>query len=66
MIMMTLMALLMMMMMMIRKKDKNKERSVVVHVFSDIVFAIRCLCHSTLSLMMMRIVMITVKMTIKE
>ena len=29
---------------------KNKEQRVVVHVFSDIVFASQCLCHSTTSL----------------
>ena len=39
------------------ERIKNKERSVVVHVFSDIVFAIRCLCHSTQSLVMMMIMM---------
>ena len=32
------------------ERIKNKERSVVVHVFSDIVFASQCLCHSTTSL----------------
>ena len=46
-------------MMMMTLKRKNKERSVVVHVFSDIVFAIRCLCHSTLSFMMMMMMVIT-------
>ena len=38
--------LLLMMMLML----KNKEQRVVVHVFSDIVFASQCLCHSTTSL----------------
>ena len=38
--------LLVMMMLML----KNKEQRVVVHVFSDIVFASQCLCHSTTSL----------------
>ena len=40
------------------ERIKNKERSVVVHVFSDIVFAIRCLCHSTQSLVIMMTKMI--------
>ena len=40
-----IMLLLMMMLM-----PKNKEQRVVVHVFSDIVFASQCLCHSTTSL----------------
>ena len=38
--------LLVMMMLML----KNKEQRVLVHVFSDIVFASQCLCHSTTSL----------------
>ena len=41
----TIMPLLLMMLML-----KNKEQRVVVHVFSDIVFASQCLCHSTTSL----------------
>ena len=47
---------------MMTTKRKNKERSVVVHVFSDIVFAIRCLCHSTLSFMMMMMITIMITM----
>ena len=41
------MILLLVMMMLM---PKNKEQRVVVHVFSDIVFASQCLCHSTTSL----------------
>ena len=57
--MMMMMMMTMTTMMMMTTKRKNKERSVVVHVFSDIVFAIRCLCHSTLSFMMMMMMVIT-------
>ena len=47
---MTMIIRVVMILLLVMMMLKNKEQRVVVHVFSDIVFASQCLCHSTTSL----------------